>query len=85
MLTHHYRYDPLNRLTYLANIQRFYNDLRMTTEIQGAERYSVFQSGDTVLAQTRDEGGSSERLRSNKQSYSWPIIDAPAESQAHVG
>ena len=60
MLTHHYRYDPLNRLTHSANIQRFYNHLRMTTEIQGVERYSVFQSGDTVLAQTRDDAEGSE-------------------------
>lgn len=60
MLTHHYRYDPLNRLTHSANIQRFYHHLRMTTEIQDTVRYSVFQSGDTVLAQTRSEGGASE-------------------------
>ncbi len=60
MLTHHYRYDPLNRLTHSANIQRFYNHLRMTTEIQGVERYSAFQSGDTVLAQTRDDAEGSE-------------------------
>lgn len=59
MLTHHYRYDPLNRLTHSANSQRFYNHLRMTTEIQDAAHYSVFQSGETVLAQTRyDDGGS---------------------------
>ena len=59
MLTHHYRYDPLNRLIHSANSQRFYNHLRMTTEIQDAAHYSVFQSGETVLAQTRyDDGGS---------------------------
>lgn len=60
MLTHHYRYDPLNRLTHSANTQRFYHHSRMTTEIQGTVRYSVFQSGDTVLAQTRADGEASE-------------------------
>ena len=49
-----YAYDPLDRLIQTAGIRRFYNNSRMTTEIQGAVQRSVFQVGDQLLA----EGGS---------------------------
>ena len=48
-----YRYDPLDRLTDVAGHQRFYNQARLATEIQGAVPRSVFQVGDQLLA----EGG----------------------------
>ena len=52
----HYRYDPLNRLTQAAGVQRFYKKSRMATDIQGAVQHSVFQRGDQLLAQVRREG-----------------------------
>lgn len=61
----HYRYDALDRLTSseLPNEpkhQRFYCKSRLATEIQGANRYSVFQHDDQLLAQQLSEGGSSD-------------------------
>ena len=58
-----YSYDALDRLTSneLPNEpehQRFYFKSRLATEIQGANRYSVFQHSDQLLAQQQKEGGS---------------------------
>ena len=53
MATFHYHYDPLDRLIQTAGIQRFYNQSRMTTEIKGTQRYSVFQQDGRLLAQQR--------------------------------
>ena len=53
MATFHYYYDPLDRLIHTAGIQRFYNQSRMTTEIEGTQRYSVFQQDGRLLAQRR--------------------------------
>ena len=57
----HYHYDPLDRLISHAlpdipERQRFYCKSRLTTEIQGAMRYSIVQHGDQLLAQQRSEG-----------------------------
>jgi len=56
-----YSYDPLDRL--ISRLQpdapvhqRFYCKNRLTTEIQGAMRYSIVQHGDQLLAQQRSEG-----------------------------
>ncbi len=53
MATYHYHYDPLDRLIQTAGIQRFYNQSRITTEIEGTQRYSVFQQDGRLLAQQR--------------------------------
>ena len=53
MATYPYHYDPLDRLIQTAGIQRFYNQSRMTTEIKGTQRYSVFQQDGRLLAQQR--------------------------------
>ena len=53
MATYHYHYDPLDRLIQTAGIQRFYNQSRITTEIEGTQRYSVFQQDGRLLAQRR--------------------------------
>ena len=53
MATYHYHYDPLDRLIQTAGIQRFYHQSRMTTEIEGTQRYSVFQQDGRLLAQRR--------------------------------
>ena len=57
-----HRYDALDRL--IANTlpnrpehQRFYCKSRLTTEIQGATRYSIVQHGDQLLAQQQIENG----------------------------
>ncbi|WP_457373825.1 RHS repeat-associated core domain-containing protein [Pseudomonas sp. TE12234] len=57
----HYRYDALDRLTGqgLTNappLQRFYCKSRLTTEIQGALRQTLFQQGDWLLAQQTQQG-----------------------------
>nr|WP_314529348.1 RHS repeat-associated core domain-containing protein [uncultured Pseudomonas sp.] len=57
----HYHYDPLDRLINhalpdLPERQRFYCKSRLATEIQGANRYSVFQHDDQLLAQHQSEG-----------------------------
>jgi RHS repeat-associated protein len=56
-----YHYDALDRL--IANVlqckplhKRFYCKSRLATEIQGANRYSMFQHGDQLLAQQQSEG-----------------------------
>jgi RHS repeat-associated protein len=56
-----YRYDPLNRSMdwapdQHASIQRFYCKSRLTTELQGAAKYSLLQHDDQVLAQQRQMG-----------------------------
>lgn len=61
----HYRYDALDRLTSNERPnepehQRFYCKSRLATEIQGANRYSVFQHEDQLLAQQQRESGSSD-------------------------
>ena len=53
MATYHYHYDPLDRQIHTAGIQRFYNQSRITTEIEGTQRYSVFQQDGRLLAQQR--------------------------------
>ena len=53
MATYHYHYDPLDRLIQTAGIQRFYNQSRITTEIEGTQSYSVFQQDGQLLAQRR--------------------------------
>ncbi|MVV46969.1 RHS repeat-associated core domain-containing protein [Pseudomonas sp. PB120] len=56
----HYRYNALDQLIGHAQPdepqhQRFYRKNRLATEIQGAMQYSIFQSGDLLLAQRRSE------------------------------
>ena len=53
MTTFQYHYDPLDRLIQTAGIQRFYNQSRMTTELDGTQSYSVFQQDGQLLAQRR--------------------------------
>ncbi|KQZ78815.1 MULTISPECIES: RHS repeat-associated core domain-containing protein [unclassified Pseudomonas] len=53
-----YRYDALDRLVgqipaTTPEHQRFYNQSRLATEIQGTMRHSIFQQGDLLLAQQR--------------------------------
>ena len=55
MATFHYHYDPLDRLIQTAGIQRFYNQSRITTEIEGTQSYSVFQHDGQLLAQRRHD------------------------------
>ena len=55
MTIFHYHYDPLDRLIQTAGIQRFYNQSRITTEIEGTQRYSVFQQDGRLLAQRRHD------------------------------
>jgi RHS repeat-associated protein len=61
----HYRYDPLDRLvdcssTAQANTQRFYLEKRLTCEIQGAIKRSIFQHDDQLLAQQQCKDGAVE-------------------------
>ncbi|WP_335945412.1 RHS repeat-associated core domain-containing protein [Pseudomonas sp. G166] len=60
-----YRYDPLDRLTDCtpsaqASTQRFYLKSRLTTEIQGSIRRSVFQQEDQLLAQQQRQDSAVE-------------------------
>ena len=60
-----YHYDPLDRLTSHTQPnapvhQRFYCKSRLATEIQGALRKTIFQSGDQVLGQQQRQGDSIE-------------------------
>lgn len=55
-----YGYDPLDRLTSYTlsetpERQRFYCESRLTTELQGAMKYSIVQHDDLLLAQQRAE------------------------------
>ena len=61
----HYRYDPLDRLinqtqTGTSEVRRFYCKNRLSTEIQGAMRQSIFQFGDQLLAQQQGLDGALE-------------------------
>jgi RHS repeat-associated protein len=56
-----YRYDPLdqliaNELPSTPKRQRFYCKNRLATEIQGANRCSLFQHDDQLLAQQQSKG-----------------------------
>ncbi|HWT68379.1 MAG TPA: RHS repeat-associated core domain-containing protein [Pseudomonas sp.] len=60
-----YRYDALDRLTGLKpdkqdDLQRFYCNNRLVTEIQGQEHFSIMQHGEQLLAQQHRVGGSVE-------------------------
>ena len=62
-----YQYDALDRLTLdtltdLPVRQRFYCRSRLATEVQGAITYSLFQSGDQLLAQQRLRGAIREAV-----------------------
>lgn len=52
-----YQYDPLDRLTTTNSIQRFYNDTRIATEIQGSEKNSLFEHQGLVLAELQHGKG----------------------------
>ncbi|MGY2343462.1 hypothetical protein ACW9HW_29905 [Pseudomonas sp. SDO5532_S415] len=56
-----YHYDALDRLIANASanapeLQCFYCESQLTTEIQGVMRYSIVQHGDHLLAQQQDDG-----------------------------
>jgi RHS repeat-associated protein len=56
-----YRYDALDRLIHhsqaeMPTQQHFYCQNRLTTEINGAMRHSIFQQGDQLLAQQQRHG-----------------------------
>lgn len=60
-----YRYDPLDRLVNILPATqdataRFYKRSRLTTEIQGQIKRSVFQHADLLLAQRQQQGQSSD-------------------------
>jgi RHS repeat-associated protein len=60
-----YHYDPLDRLTSHAQPnapvhRRFYCKSRLATEIQGALRKTIFQSGDQILGQQQRQNDSIE-------------------------
>lgn len=52
-----YQYDPLDRFTSTNSIQRFYNDTRIATEIQGSEKNSLFEHQGLVLAELQHGNG----------------------------
>ncbi|WP_434573884.1 RHS repeat-associated core domain-containing protein [Pseudomonas sp. Z3-6] len=61
----HYRYDPLDRLadctpSAQARTQRFYLKERLTSEIQGSVRRSIFQQDDQLLAQQQRQDSAVE-------------------------
>jgi RHS repeat-associated protein len=68
MLTCHYRYDPIDRLTAFApseqaSTQRYYLNDRLATEIQGSVQRSIMQHKDQLLAlQQRQSGTAQTRL-----------------------
>lgn len=60
-----YRYDALDRLTGLKpdiqnDLQRFYCNNRLATEIQGQGQFSIMQQGEQLLAQQHRVGGTVE-------------------------
>lgn len=60
-----YFYDPLDRLTEIfslahASSRRFYCDNRLTTEIQGHLKCSIFQHDDQLLAQQSNSGATAD-------------------------
>ncbi|MCX2898110.1 RHS repeat-associated core domain-containing protein [Pseudomonas mandelii] len=78
-----YHYDALDRLAVctpaeLASTQRFYQESRLTTEIQGSVQHSVFQHGDQLLAQQQRQGGTLETtvLSTDQQRSVLSALDA---------
>ncbi|WP_225917686.1 RHS repeat-associated core domain-containing protein [Pseudomonas zanjanensis] len=71
-----YHYDPLDRLadctpSAQAHTQRFYLKERLTSEIQGSVRRSIFQQDDQLLAQQqRQDGGIETTLLATDQQRS---------------
>jgi RHS repeat-associated protein len=85
-----YHYDPLDRLVGTTplkqnELQRFYCKNRLTTEIQGQVRRSIFQQGDQLLAQQEHQGDTlllaTDQQRSVAQTVSpyqqLPIVYSP--------
>ncbi|MGN2439084.1 RHS repeat-associated core domain-containing protein [Pseudomonas syringae] len=86
-----YSYDPLDRLASSspvgqADLQRFYQQNRLATEIQGALRRTVFQHDDLLLAQQRRVEGVIETtlLATDQQRSVLQLVDkAGAEPIAY--
>ncbi|BBP67472.1 hypothetical protein PHLH5_50130 [Pseudomonas sp. Cab53] len=83
-----YSYDPLDRLvgctpTALVVSQRFYLKDRLSTEIQGSARRSIFQQGDLVLAQQQqqDDAVKTTLLTTDQQRS---VLHAFDTSQPHI-
>ncbi|KPX21355.1 hypothetical protein ALQ08_03035 [Pseudomonas syringae pv. delphinii] len=77
-----YSYDPLDRLASSspvgqADLQRFYQQNRLATEIQGALRRTVFQHEDLLLAQQRRVDGALETtlLATDQQRSVLQLVD----------
>ena len=76
-----YRYDPLDRLIGHAlpdspERQRFYCKSRLASEVQGANRYSIVQHGDQLLAQQQSEGDAPDTtlLATDQQRSVWQAL-----------
>ncbi|WP_458128659.1 RHS repeat-associated core domain-containing protein [Pseudomonas sp. Z2-11] len=78
-----YHYDPLDRLANCiaaaqASTQRFYLKNRLTSEIQGSVRRSIFQHHDRLLAQQqwKDETSETVLLVTDQQRSVLQMLDA---------
>jgi RHS repeat-associated protein len=82
-----YHYDPLDRLVACtlsaqASTQRFYQQTRLATEIQGSVQRSIFQQKDQLLAQQQRQGGTVETtLLATDQQRS--VVNALDATQRH--
>ena len=64
-----YRYDPLNRLTATNSVQRFYNNTRIATEIEGERKTRFFETDSQPLAlQQHGSGVGTTLLATDQQS-----------------
>ncbi|MBM1188560.1 RHS repeat-associated core domain-containing protein [Pseudomonas lundensis] len=64
-----YRYDPLNRLTTTNSVQRFYNNTRIATEIEGERKTRFFETDSQPLAlQQHGSGVGTTLLATDQQS-----------------
>jgi RHS repeat-associated protein len=87
-----YHYDPLDRLADCtpaaqASTQRFYSKNRLTSEIQGSVRRSIFQHDDQLLAQQqrKDETSETALLATDQQRSVLQALDAaPAHPFAYT-
>ena len=80
-----YHYDPLNRLTGANNLQRFYNNTRVATEIEGKRESRFFEVDSQPLAlQQHGTAPGTTLFATDQQTSVLNGISAPGEQQAQA-
>ena len=85
VLANTYQYDPLNRLCAANSLQRFYNNTRIATEIEGERKTRFFETDSQPLAlQQHGTAPGTTLFATDQQTSVLNGISAPGEQQAQA-